>query len=70
MKPRERNVLMAVGGSRFYEPARDGSDASALAALLIDGLIQPTQQGKLHGYALTAAGYQRWLGHHQANERA
>ena len=66
--PAARGLLQTIGGSMFYQP-RD-EDLSAVQTILNDRLIQPIKQGKLTGYALTAAGYQRWLGHHQTNELA
>lgn len=61
MTPAERRTLVAIGGSRFWEPNKDGSDDTAVLALLKAGLIQPIAQSHLQGYALTPAGYLLWL---------
>ncbi len=61
MTPTERRTLVAIGGSLFWEPNKDGSDAADVLALLSAGLIQPIVQSHLQGYALTPAGYLLWL---------
>ncbi len=55
MTPTERRTLVAIGGSLFWEPNKDGSDAADVLALLSAGLIQPIVQSHLQGYALTPA---------------
>jgi len=55
-------VFSAIAGSLFWQP-KDG-DEPAIGYLLAAGLIQPIRQGKLNGYALTPAGYVRWMGPH------
>lgn len=61
MIPTARRTLVTIGGSRFWEPNRDGSDDAAVLALLEARLIQPITQSHLQGYALTPAGYLLWL---------
>lgn len=60
-------LLHEVASSMFYPP-RPG-DEPGLKELLERRLIRPAQQGKLHGYALTPAGYRLWLGHGQGERR-
>lgn len=60
MTPQESAVLAAISGSLFWQPKP--ADEPAMGYLLSAGLIQPIRQGKLSGYALTPAGYVRWIG--------
>lgn len=60
-------LLHHIGGMHFYQPV--DSEIPVVQKLLSDSLIQPVQQGKLMGYALTPAGYRRWIGHTQRRER-
>jgi len=56
-------LLYHVASTTFYQPKPE-DDRTALE-LWEKGLIQRVHQGKLHGYALTPAGYRQWLGHRQ-----
>lgn len=60
MTPSQSAVFSAIAGSLFWQPK--AGDEPAIGDLLSLRLIQPVQQGKLSGYALTPAGYVRWLG--------
>lgn len=57
MTPTARRTMVAIGGSRFWDPNRDGSDDADVLALLAAGLIRSITQSHLQGYALTRAGY-------------
>ncbi len=60
MTPSEAAVFSAIAGSLFWQPKAD--DEPAIGYLLTASLIQTIHQGKLNGYALTPAGYVRWMG--------
>ena len=62
MTPSEIAVFSAIAGSLFWQPKP--GDEPAIGYLLSAGLIQPIHQCKLDGYALTPAGYVRWMGPH------
>ena|GEM_PF-4397892 len=55
-------MFSAIAGSLFWQPK--DADEPVIGYLLAAGLIQPIRQGKLTGYALTPAGYVRWMGPH------
>jgi len=59
MTRHESAVFSAIAGSLFWQPKP--ADEAAVESLLSAGVIQPIRQGKLNGYALTPAGYVRWL---------
>lgn len=67
MKPTAKTtpgeLFQCVAETTFYQPKSDDDDA--LCILLGQRLIQPVQQGKLRGYALTLAGYEKMLGPHR-----
>ena len=56
-------LLHHVASTMFYQPLPD--ELRMINLLVDEGLIQPIQQGKLTGYALTKAGYERQLVHRQ-----
>lgn len=56
-------LLHYVASTMLYQ-AKPG-DQPAIMALLEARLIQPIQQGKLIGYAVTRAGYERQMFHRQ-----
>ena len=60
MNLHESAIFSAIAGSLFWQP--QVGDEPAIGYLLAAGLIQPIRQGKLAGYALTPAGYVRWMG--------
>ena len=60
MTRHESAVFSAIAGSLFWQPKP--ADEPAVVFLLSAGVIQPIRQGKLNGYALTPAGYVRWIG--------
>lgn len=63
MTPTQQALFIEIAGSRFWQskPAHDAD----VGALLAARLIQPVTQGKLAGYAMTPAGYVRYLGPHR-----
>lgn len=60
MTPRASSILSEIAGSLFWQPK--AGDEPAIGCLLAERLIQPIRQDKLSGYALTPAGYVRWMG--------
>lgn len=49
------NLFQRIAETTFYQPRPE--DDAALYILISQQLIQPIQQGKLRGYALTLTGY-------------
>lgn len=56
-------ILHHVASTMFYQPLPE--EMRMINLLVDEGLIQPVQQGKLTGYALTKAGYERQQFHQQ-----
>ena len=63
MTPQQHTLFIEIAGSRFWQ-AKPAHDAD-VGALLAARWIQPITQGKLTGYAVTLAGYVRYLGPHR-----
>lgn len=56
-------LLHHVGSTMIYHPLPE--ELRMINLLVDEGLIRPVQSGKLIGYAVTKAGYERQMFHQQ-----